>query len=401
MGGAGGQGGATQCGGTNLLVDNFDDGLQGIDWYWSGDPGTNVFESNGEGVVELPANQPGNTYAAFQSARLYDLRNDSISVEVTQAANPAGTARTFLVAAYDDQNYLELSQRNGKLICARVVGGNLLIPANISYDAQAHRYWRLREDGTTTYWETSPDGVSYMVRAQTPTAQLFPLSSIRVDLGASLNNADPNPGEAHFEGLNGGGPSAGKWCPASSLTDDFDDGTRARAWQRFYVSPGCTLAETGGELVLTPPTNATGYCAYYSASSYDMTSSAIAVEVPLMVNTMSTAQVYLTAQAEDGGYVEIIQSNGTIQFIKNINGMTDTLGAAVYSPAVHKWWRIREQGGTTYWEYSANGVAWVIGAMEKPSPITMTAVSVSIGGGAYEALPSPGEVHFDNFNLPP
>jgi hypothetical protein len=383
------------------LVDNFDDGVQGILWHWSGDPGTTISESNGEGVIDLPANQPGNTYAAFQTKRLYDLRNDSVSVEVTQAANPAGTARTFLVAAYDGQNYIELSQRSGKLICARVVAGNLLILADINYDAQAHRYWRMRDDGMTTYWETSSDGASYMVRAQTPTAQLFPLSSIRVDIGASLFDADPNPGEAHFDGLNGGGPAAGKWCPASSLTDDFDDGTRARAWQRSYVNPGCTLAETAGELVLKPPTNATGYCAYYSASSYDMTNSAIAVEVPVMVNTMSTAEVYFTAEAEGEGYVEFVQSNGTLDFRKNKNGITELLGAVAYSPAVHTWWRIREQGGTTYWEYSANGIAWVIGAMATPNPINMKAVDVALGGGAYEALPSPGEAHFDNFNLPP
>jgi hypothetical protein len=320
---------------------------------------------------------------------------------VTQAANPAGTARTFLVVSYDGQNYVALSQQNGKLTCAREVGGTYLGLANISYDAQAHRYWRIRDDGTTTYCETSPDGASYMIRAQTPTAQLFSLSAIRVEFGASLNAADPNPGEAHFDTLNGGGPAAGKWCPASSLTDNFDDGTRARAWLRSYDSPGCTLAETAGELVLKPPTNAIGYCAYYSGSSYDMTNSAIAVEIPLMVNTTSTAEVYLTAQVEDEGYVEMGQSQGVLEFRKNKNGVTELLGAAVYSPAVHAWWRIREQGGTTYWEHSADGLAWVIGAMATPNPIKMTAVDITLGGGAYEALPSPGEVHFDNFNLPP
>ena len=65
------------------------------------------------GVVELPANQPGDTYAAVPSVRLYDLRNDSVSVEGTQAANPAGTALSLLVVAYDDQNFLERALRNG------------------------------------------------------------------------------------------------------------------------------------------------------------------------------------------------------------------------------------------------------------------------------------------------
>jgi hypothetical protein len=175
----------------------------------------------------------------------------------------------------------------------------------------------------------------------------------------------------------------------------------ARAWQRSYANPGCTLAETAGELVIKPPTNAAGYCAYYSASSYDMTNGAVTVEAPLMVNTNSTAEVYFSAHAEGEGFIEIAQTNGAIEFRKNTNGMTELLGAAVYSPLVHRWWRMREQGGTTYWEYSADGVAWMIGAMESPNPMSMTAIDVSMGGGAYEAVQSPGEVHFDNLNLPP
>jgi hypothetical protein len=68
---------------------------------------------------------------------------------------------------------------------------------------------------------------------------------------------------------------------------------------------------------------------------------------------------------------------------------------------VNKWWRIREQGGTTYWEYSADGLVWLLGAMDKPNPINLTAVDIEIGGGAYEPLPSPGAAHIDNYNLPP
>jgi hypothetical protein len=343
-------------------------------------------------------NQGGYVYAAYHSQRLYDLGNDAVSVEVTQAA--AGNARTFLVAHYDDQNYLELGMRFGKLICASVVDGNLLILATPIYNPLIDRFWRIRDNGVTTFWETSPDGVAYVIRAQTPTAQLFPLSSVRINIGAALASMDPGPGEARFDTVNGGGPSAVKWCPPTALTDDFEDGVRGREWLRSYDSPNCTLTEVGGELAVKPPDNAVGYCAYGSSSSYDLTGSAMTMEVPSMVDTTTNAQVYFAVLAEEG-YLEFLQESGTLLFQKHMNGTTKVVGTVAYSPAAHRWWRFREQSNTTYWEYSADGVMWKVGAMESPNPIPVTAIDIALGAGTYQAIPAPGEVHYDNFNLPP
>jgi hypothetical protein len=391
------------------LTDNFSDGDPGVQWYWIADPGITVSETNGEGVITLPMNNPGSGYAAFQAKRLYDLRNDSVSVEVKQTTDPATTAGTFLVANYDNDNYLEIAQKEGKLACTRLVGGVNVLVASTSYDAQAHRFWRLRGDGATSYCETSADGASWVIRGQTPTAQLFPLAAIRVDVGVFLNGGEVNPGQARFDNLNGGGAPAGKWCSTSTFTDNFNDGVTSRAWRRSYFGAGqtCTYSEAGGHMVLKLATNVAGsYCAYWSSSSYDMTGDAVTIEAPVMVNTATNADVFLRIEVEDQalplkGILEIGQTGGALQFRKSKNGISDLLGAVPYSLAAHRWWRIREAGGTTYFEYSADGVAWTIGAMDSPSSLPLTAVDILIVGGTYEAIAAPGEAHFDNLNLAP
>jgi len=61
-----------------------------------------------------------------------------------------------------------------------------------------------------------------------------------VNIGAGTDGGEVTPGEARFGEVQGSGSAAG-WCDASSLTDDFEDGVRARAWDRSYESATCTL----------------------------------------------------------------------------------------------------------------------------------------------------------------
>jgi hypothetical protein len=401
-GGMGGSGGGepVPCGGTNVLSDDFADGQQGILWYWSNNPSATISEANGQGIVAMPSGSMGTVYAAFQTKRVYDLRNDSVSVEVTQVANTATSARTFLTIARDDQNYLELAQEGGSLYCERVVNGATLTLIQLQYNAVTHRYWRIREDGTTTYWETSDNGSSWVVRAQVPTAQLFPLSSVRVDIGSYLHGGEVNPGQARFDNVNGGGAPAGKWCPPTVLTDDFQDPSPSRSWLRSYEEPGCTLTETGGQLVAKLPVNLVGYCAYISSASYDLTESEVVIEVPSMVNTATLADAFLRIESEGEGYLEFVQSEGMLEFRREKGGMGVTLGGVLYNPANHRWWRVREKGGITFYEHSSDGMAWQIGAQEATA-LDVTAIDIHIGGGTYQGVAAPGEVHFDNFNLTP
>lgn len=400
-GGAGGTGGmpAEPCGKTDVLADDFEDGLTGVPWYWIGDPGAAITETNGEGVVTLPANAGGPVYGAFQTKRYYDLHGSSVSVKVGQAA-AAPTASTFLVARYDQSNYAELSVMNGKLLAVRVSGGSTFTIIQVAYDPVMHRYWRFRHSNGTLYWETSPNGTVYNSLTNWPEAGLFDLSSVRIDMGGRVTGGEGAPSEIHFDDVNGEIMVPGKWCPASSLKDGFDDGTPGRAWLRSYDGGmgGCTLSEESGALVVKAPAGQTSYCAYQSSSSYDLTESAVLLEVPSISDTTTADEVFLRLEVEGEGNIEITQSQSKLEFRRNMNGSIDSFGAFGYSPAMH-WWRISQQGPKTLFEYSADAQTWDSTSVD--NPLTLTAVDIVVGAGTYQPSATSVEAHFDNMNLPP
>lgn len=405
--GATGGGGAAPCGGTNLLSDNFDDGPAGVPWTWVIDPipGAIVAESNGEGTVALPA-AAGLVYGAFQTKRYYNLSNDAVAVKVTNVAD-AATASTFLLARLDDQNYIEISQKNGLLSFVSVVGGMTTVIAQTSYDAMKHRFWRLREDSGTTYWETLDDNLSPTKSNALPTSQVFDLSTVRIDLGGRLEGGAASTSEARFDDVNGGGPPLGKWCPASTLKDDFADGVPGRSWLRSSLGQAgsCTLTEEEGALAFKAPAGQSSYCNYYSSSSYDLTDSSLVIEVPEIMPPTTTAEVFVRLDVEGESTLEMTQTNGQLLLRKNTNGTVEIFGAIQYKPGMPdtpRWWRIHEQGGTTFWDYSADGSSWIPGT-SLPNPLTLTAVDILVGGGTYGAngVAVPVDAHFNSLNMAP
>src|SRR5256885_2313428 len=82
-------GGATHCGGTNILADDCSGADAGEVWVRTASGGAAVAEAGGEAVVTLPDGAATGSRGSFQTERYYDLRGDTISVEVTSAASTA------------------------------------------------------------------------------------------------------------------------------------------------------------------------------------------------------------------------------------------------------------------------------------------------------------------------
>jgi hypothetical protein len=77
------------------------------------------------------------------------------------------------------------------------------------------------------------------------------------------------------------------------------------------------------------------------------------------------------------------------------------IGSVLYDPAQHAWWRIRESGGTLFWETAPDGKAWVVQAQLSALPFAIDVLDVDVMSGTYQSQASPGQSHFDNLNLPP
>jgi hypothetical protein len=400
-GGTGGSGGGPiHCGGTNVLADDFPGSDPGEVWNISDYGGATALETGGEAVVTLPSGSPGSSRGAFESNQYYDLTNDHVSIEVTSATNTATTAMAFFSVYYDGNNYIEISQTNGDLRFIRYIAGTWAELKSTLYNAVNHRHWRFREDGTDTHWETSSDGVNWTSQVSEPTAMLFPMNLVGIDFGGQTDGGEVNPGEARFDHLNGGGAPLGKWCPMSSLTDDFEDGIRARIWDSSWEPIPGMMVETGGDLVFTLPPNATPYANYGSAVRFDLTGSSIVIEVPQLADSASKAQTYVDLDAAgDNGFGMLVEGT-TLYFDYWVAGTTQGVGSLLYSPVQHKWWRMREAGGTVYWETAPDGKAWTIREQFVPS-FPVDALEVSLNCGIWQASANPGASHFDNLNLPP
>ena len=88
--------------------------------------------------------------------------------------------------------------------------------------------------------------------------------------------------------------------------------------------------------------------------------------------------------------------NGALRASKVVAGVFTPLRVVPYEPALHRWLRLSESGGTTFWEVSADGVTYTV-LYQASDPFTLTAVG--LGFGAYQADAAPGFAVFDNFNV--
>ena len=218
-------------------------------------------------------------------------------------------------------------------------------------------------------------------------------------LDAYVSGVQTSAGEARYDNVNGGGTPMGKYCPTSYLQDNFDDPIRAQAWARANEGDGCSHVEMGGELIITPSTTTSTYCGYTSAQSYDLTSNSATVEVAQTPNTSADTATFFKLEGEKG-LLAIVQEGGELFMRYQTVGNSSDLAAKPYDPIAHRWWRIREKNGTTYWETSANGTNWTIAA-QTMNPVPVTAFDIQLVAGTGSAVMNPGEAHFDHFNIGP
>lgn len=402
-GGSAGSGGGPldPCGGTSALAEDFTG--SDISFVWNTDEwnGASLGQSGGELVIDLPINAPDGAGANFYTDRYYNFRNDSVSVEVTSVGNMASTAWGAFGIGMNNDNYIEIYAEEGVLHFGLEVNDDYTSLKTTMYDPAVHRHWRFREDGANTYLETSSDGMSWTTHVQIPSNTLFPLDLVGVQLSGGTDVPEMSPGQIHFDRLNGGGAPKQKLCKVGSFTDDFNDGLRSREWDRTWENIDGMMGESGGHLVCSLVPDNAAYAAYYSSRGFDLTGSSLVVEVPQTPPSGLPGASFIGLDGPDSTELEMRLSGGQLELHVVLAGGDDQkLGSVLYSAAAHRWWRIRESGGTVYYETAPDGKLWSTRA-EIPVPFAIDALDLYLGAGAYQNVPSPGAAHYDNLNLPP
>ena len=187
------------------------------------------------------------------------------------------------------------------------------------------------------------------------------------------------------------------------LTENFDDNICNTAKWNQFTGGTSTISRTSGQLILNTPSLTTGsnYAGYDSVYSYNLTGSSLYAQVPQMVSTTTNAQCYMKLYLDGSNSIQFIQQNGTINVQKTVAGVTTNLNAgATYNLTTHQWWRFRESGGSTFFDFAPDGVTWTnFGSFT--NPFAVTALTLEMSAGTFQSETSPGSATFDYINTAP
>jgi hypothetical protein len=406
-GGTGGSDGGTTvgngaCGTVAMLHDDFDDGLPSSAFADVVVGGATLGEEAGSAVMRMPA-APG--AQAFRVSRhLYDLRNEELRLELREVPDPAaGDAWAYLSVRTDSTNVVSILAAGFPAMPGRIAAtGPSSVLGNLPYDPVDHRWWRIVEDAGVLRIETSSDGARWTTLGEAAVSDLFDVSAVEVLYGAYVTSTTV-PVQARFDRMNGGGAFAPAWCPVADLADAFDDGKPAAAWNRKSLVGGCTAAETDRlDLALATDPGPTS-CYYATGAAYDLRDGAVSVHVVENLITAPApdyASVMLRVRHDDDAAAALVQTGDLLRAVAYTTEGTAIVREVPYEAAAHAWWRLREDGGTFYWETSSDG--------ERFAPLYAAAtffpadaVDVLVGIAAADTNYASGSVALDDLNLPP
>lgn len=189
--------------------------------------------------------------------------------------------------------------------------------------------------------------------------------------------------------------------PIATLRDDFADNSQAAAWSESYVTGSATKAESGGQAVFTLPnlTGGTHEAAYKSAATYDLTGDGAYINIGTMVATGVAATAFFDLVKDASNYYRWRQVSNAITARKVVAGVETQLYTATWSATTYKYLRIRESGGTVYFDSSSNGTSWTNRATSTLSgDFAITDLAVAFGASCAN-IASPGSFRLDDFNL--
>lgn len=195
---------------TATLQDTFNAGHNTTLWDATQDPGSTVTFIRNRVEIQAPTGLGDPSYGYLYSKSGYDLTDSSAHVEVVQSADAveadiAGTGLSLILDRNNSTRYaLGIAVYPDYILFYRFVNGAYAdSAAALPYDPVAHRWLRIQHSGTTVYWDTSADGVSWTNRASWVPS--FYVWNLYVQLYSGLEaNAASSPTLGVFDNFNTG-----------------------------------------------------------------------------------------------------------------------------------------------------------------------------------------------------
>jgi hypothetical protein len=382
---------APRCGSFGLLVDGFDDGATGPQWVSTAAAGVALVETGGHLAIALGAGTAV-VEGRYISKNAYDLRSSAVAVTVLRTAG----GYSGLEVRDPEGRGAAIGVDGGALVALALDSGLDAERAQVGYDPARHRHWRLREAGGVLHWETSADRATWSLLHAEP----LPMSGALAQGHLVARGQTAAGGETWFDDVNLPAAPVPGPCSASSLSDTFDDGVVSPSYNNWADGTSCTGREVGGMLELSFTGSGDAWCGVETRQVLDLRDNAVQVEVPTTV-PLSRAMTFFEALTPTGDKIKM--GRGPDGMFTEMQQGTRQLAWQVvpYDAALHRFWRLRESGGQTYWDTSADGAAWT-NRMSAPTAIDLSAVIIDLAAGHW--TPGPGTafvVRYDQLNVAP
>jgi hypothetical protein len=187
-----------------------------------------------------------------------------------------------------------------------------------------------------------------------------------------------------------------------TLKDEFNGTTAKAIWSPFSAGSATITYDATGVTVTFPATTSgatdgdlSSFFSYNFLDSYAFMH-VLAIPVSGAVNSFGLFRLQITS----ANFVSWQFNAGNIQAVKRVASVSTTVFSTAWDSVNHAWIRIRESGGTTYWETSPDGIDWTVQYSEA-DPITETSLTAVVGGISTGVDSSPGTFKFDDFNISP
>lgn len=234
---------------------------------------------NDQVAIAMPTSSGGiNTFGTIS---VYDATGSSVYAQIGVAPNGNGGTKSIMRVRFDANNAMTMRVESGVFKQLQVSGGvttSITLPA---YDAHAHRWWRLREDGGSFYADASPDGLNWINLSSMAYTWDATQVTLRFESQASVTEAAGNAtviahvntreggqfnenwprveyGVGLWWGANGGSIPRGVYVDVSQRTQGAITVNRGRQWELDSMRAGeeqATLGNTDGYLDPTSTTS--------------------------------------------------------------------------------------------------------------------------------------------------